>query len=558
MNTKSLSVNYAGAFKQVSEKASTNRQYKLSELAVGVNFTDNHIIKLSQHNEVEWVVSRMCDHASGTLEPCKEKQFAQCPLHGWKLDLEKLKYSNVNVKKDTLSFNISSGNLIVDESETYLMLPDELLQQQNSQALNIRFLAHASLLFNCGEIKIITDPWLKGPCFFNGWWHQPTPSDDALTQLLDADIVYISHNHPDHMHEESLLYLYENRPEIPIFIPNFKSKSTEIPLRNIGFKNIITLEFNQIFQVDEHQLYVSILKSGDFRDDSGLYISYGKKQALITVDSSALNHYHLPKDIDFLATSFAAGASGYPWCFDHYTESDKEDISAKRRLSVKQSISKYIDSCSPRTYMPYAGYFSESAPRDSYIKEKNKKNSPEEIKQLVKLDHPKVQFIDPTITDEVTITNLIEKKRSNSERLSSAPLTAIQERLEKEKVPNNDIFFRDLLAYFENCGFKDNLLLYVLPCFSDFTEFKRGLMIDFTNTNNITLLSSKELENLYLSNQAKQRQLLIKVRATLLWQVINQHKSWEELSIGFHCRIHRKPDVYNSDFWYHFSNIYIK
>ena len=39
--------------------------------------------------------------------------------------------------------------------------------------------------------------------------------------------------------------------------------------------------------------------------------------------------------------------------------------------------------------------------------------------------------------------------------------------------------------------------------------------------------------------------------------MIRQGLPWEDLSIGFQCRINRKPNVYNSDFWYHFTNIYV-
>jgi CMP-N-acetylneuraminate monooxygenase len=31
----------------------------------------------------------------------------------------------------------------------------------------------------------------------------------------------------------------------------------------------------------------------------------------------------------------------------------------------------------------------------------------------------------------------------------------------------------------------------------------------------------------------------------------------EDILIGFQCRVHRTPDVYNSRFWFHFTNSYI-
>ena len=32
---------------------------------------------------------------------------------------------------------------------------------------------------------------------------------------------------------------------------------------------------------------------------------------------------------------------------------------------------------------------------------------------------------------------------------------------------------------------------------------------------------------------------------------------WEDLTIGFQCKIMRNPNEYNFYFWHHFTNIYI-
>ncbi len=545
------------AFDRIHE-SSTAIEYQIDDLSPGYNFTEKHIIKLTDNNHVEWVTSRLCDHAGGTLQPCKKKNFAQCPLHGWQLDLNKLHYHNINIEKETLDFIISNNTLQLENHETRLSLPDELTSSQKTADLHIRFISHACLLITCGTLKLITDPWLKGPCFLNSWWHKPAPSDDALQQLLDADVIYISHNHPDHMHEETLLYLYHHRPDIPIIIPKFNSNSAKTPLTKIGFNNLHSLEFNQIYKIAQNNTYVSILKSGDFRDDSGLYLSYGKKQVLMTVDSSALNHYHLPGNIDVLATSFAAGASGYPWCFDHYDHNEKKLIAETRHESVKQSILKYLDACQPRAYIPYAGYFSEDASRDNYIKTHNTKNKPEDIEKLINSHCPSIKYINPLVHDEILVNDMITTQRSNIHRKPFIEPDVIKQYLSSQKNPDNTELIQQLIPYFKNCRFNDHLTLYLIPCDSHFESYENGLVVDFNDLNNINVLPSHTIISEYDSKSYEQRQLLIKARACALWQVINEHKSWEELSIGFHCRIKRKPDIYNSDFWYHFSNNYIR
>ena len=557
MVENNIKLELAGSFTSIEDNNNSLYQYNIDSLKPGINYQDKHIVKLSSDKQIGWVVSRICDHASGTLQPCKNNRFAECPLHGWKLDLDVLQYSNVNVTKEKLAFEIENNHVIIRQPKTHLELPKKISSTQQQLDLEIRFLSHACLLFTCGPINIITDPWIHGPCFLNSWWHNPAPSSDAFDQLLNADLVYISHNHPDHMHEDTLLKLYQQRPDIPIVIPNFKTKSAERPLRGLGFTNVIPLAFNQIHKLSGQDIYISILKSGDFRDDSGLYLSYGQKQALISVDSSALNNYVLPTEIDFLATSFAGGASSHPWCFDHYSEDEKLKITHSRHLSVKNSIFSYINACKPKSYMPYAGYFSEAAPRDEYIKKNNIKNSQQAIASEIHNLYPNIVAIDPISTDKITIGKSITAGSSDVSRPTISN-DDISRHLDNEHMPDKEIFFISAQKYFSASAFKDDLILYLLPCDSDFTPLEKGLIIDFSGQINSRILHRQNVQLEYHSESCKKRQLLIKVRATSLWQVIQHQKSWEELSIGFHCRIHRKPDVYNSDFWYHFSNIYIK
>ena len=50
---------------------------------------------------------------------------------------------------------------------------------------------------------------------------------------------------------------------------------------------------------------------------------------------------------------------------------------------------------------------------------------------------------------------------------------------------------------------------------------------------------------------------MIKVRKDSFFNTIINKLPWEDLLIGFQCKINRKPNIYNNDFWYHFTNLYI-
>ena len=146
-----------------------------------------------------------------------------------------------------------------------------------------------------------------------GGFQKKSPKD-AFKKLNDCDFIFISHNHPDHLHPLTLEKIDKTKI---IITPNFKSNSTKNYLLSLGFKKIIALDFGYEYFCDQIKFNLAILKSGDFRDDSGIYFSNGIFQAIFSVDSNFLNFLQLPKNISLLASSFAGGASGYPVCFEN-------------------------------------------------------------------------------------------------------------------------------------------------------------------------------------------------------------------------------------------------
>ena len=87
------------------------------------------------------------------------------------------------------------------------------------------------------------------------------------------------------------------------------------------------------------------------------------------MDSNSLNFYELPKKISLLASSFAGGASGYPLCFEKFTNEKKRIISKRNLNSIRIANKKMISATKTKYFLPYAGFFTESANRISYKKE---------------------------------------------------------------------------------------------------------------------------------------------------------------------------------------------
>src|SRR5262245_30054813 len=65
------------------------------------------------------------------------------------------------------------------------------------------FFGHASLLIETHGLRILSDPWWKGPCLGAQWWLYPEPCVDPV-QAGPIDYIYISHGHHDHFHPATL------------------------------------------------------------------------------------------------------------------------------------------------------------------------------------------------------------------------------------------------------------------------------------------------------------------------------------------------------------------
>lgn len=541
--------------------SSAERMVDLSAKSPGVHCDDEVFYRLDADRRVLWVVSRICDHSNGKLRLDANVCTATCPLHGWRLSLETLVYENVQLKKPRLAFRQEGKTLAYVLPAAHLELPASLTSPTVSDA-EVRFLAHACVELRAGGLSLVTDPWLLGPCFATGWWHLAVPPADAMERLDRADAIYLSHNHPDHMHIETLRHLDRDKP---LLIPDFETRSVEKIALAMGFRNLHILKFNHLYEIGVSGVHVSILPAGDFRDDSGLFVSHGDFSLLATVDANQLNQYILPRNLSLLMTSFAGGASGFPLCFENYSEQQKSVMLTRNRNAMLASVEKYVASTQPKAYMPYAGYFTEAAPRDRYIKENNKKNGPGDINAYIRKKFPAITVFDPCDTDILRWDGTgFLTARSHRPPLFTLDANFIAEWVGKFELGPDAMTSQDIVRYFECSSFQDNLLLFLIPCDDDFRPLESdGYIVDFRAASpTVRVVPAQDLPRMYEEQAARQgeggtRLKRILVRQGPLYRVIRDRLPWEDLSIGFQCRVHRTPDVYNSSFWFHFTNEYV-
>jgi len=514
----------------------------------GTSQTENFIFH--RHCDSIKIYDRVCDHNGGRLS--LTGTVVRCPLHGWEFDPSAGKYLNVNCEKKPLAtinlYELDSPLIELPSSGSRLSTVDF----ENRIKVQIEFINHACLHFTIGEkLSFATDPWIIGSAFCNGWWLAQSSPANVFEKLNDCDFIYISHNHPDHLHPESLKHI---RSDMPMLTAGFETGSTANMLRECGFGNILTMNFVQRLVSDKHTLSLAVLKSGDFRDDSGLIIEAGQFKCLLTVDSNFLDFGRLPQ-VDLLCSSFAGGASGFPLCFENYSEDEKISIVSRNRNAIRAMNIKNIQITKARYFMPYAGFFSEKAERDQYIKERNVKNSVSDYSKICEAQGCKLLDVNDTQVFDFVGSELTAASPHSLKRYLDKPQSHY---LSNVKRLSSAVLKKEVAAYFESAAFQMRLELDLVCTDDSFEKFFERFSIDFNSGK------FEEIDSYYDSVALQRRAttmgnqyLRLKVRRDEFSDVILNGKPWEDLSIGFQCRIFRDPNVYESDFWYYFTNVYI-
>ena len=421
----------------------------LNELKPGVNFFESFIIY--QNDDDIKIYNRKCDHNGGKIISKDGK--AICPIHMWKFNPATGYYDN-GVKKKKIKYLIDKNFLIIKDY-SYIPEIDKVKKKLNTE---IRFFNHAFLKITGNDFSFATDPWAIGPAFNTGWWLKYSTKNDWIDQLNNSNFIYISHNHPDHLHSLTLSKINKN---IPIVVPNFFTKSTEMYIKNLGFKNIEILDFDFQYNLKGTNLNISLFKSGDFREDSGIYFSNGEFTGLLSVDSNMINFDRLPK-VNFYGSSFAGGAQGYPLIFDNYNLKEQIKISLKEKNFGKRKLYDRLKKMSSNYFMPYAGFFSEKLKRDNKILKHNQKNSIEDYLKFCELN--KIEVLN-VLKNDIYQFNGIKLINKNNIDIPTVKDLKPEKYLEYYKKEFRKIDEKYIKEYFLKSNFKDNLLLYI--CLTD-------------------------------------------------------------------------------------------
>lgn len=208
--------------------------------------------------------------------------------------------------------------------------------------------SHASVLVEAGSVALLTDPWLMGEVF-NESWSLLCDASLSTTQLESVTHIWISHEHPDHLHFPTLKSIPPQlKKKITLLYQRHFSPRIVEALEKLGFGEVVELPLGRWFSLDKD---VSVLCQSVGTIDSLLAIR-SKTSTVLNMNDCMLNRtaaQRLAKRIgpvDLLLTQFSiANWAGNP-----------NDTEIRDREAVLNRARLYIRSFKPRFTVPFASF----------------------------------------------------------------------------------------------------------------------------------------------------------------------------------------------------------
>lgn len=226
----------------------------------------------------------------------------------------------------------------------------------------ITFVNHASIIISHENIRLITDPWLFGSAFNNGWTLL-SESKFRTQDFQNITHIWFSHEHPDHFHPFVLKSIPENfRKNIVILFQNTLDHRVAEKCKRLGFKKVIEMKPEEYVYLN-NSFKIKCVPNGTY--DSWFYAVVGNKKILNINDcmvdsiSQAKIIKKMIGDVDILFTQFGYAS----WV------GEPADIHLRKNASIEKldRIKTQKKIFNPKFIIPFASFVRFSHIDNSYM-----------------------------------------------------------------------------------------------------------------------------------------------------------------------------------------------
>lgn len=222
--------------------------------------------------------------------------------------------------------------------------------------MNVCLLGQASLLICTPTIRLLCDPWFVGSAHLGSWLPWPSSPELVEQQLRlarQATHIFLSHNHEDHAHGETLRLIGPK----PIILGNFAHEG----LRRFAHEHgacVTTLNDAESLQLDDLTIQIH-LERPRYRTNS-ILVAQSSDGCIVNANDCGLDPELLERirahgrTTLFLSTlNFVA--NGYPFPYLTGNEPNFHHRVQEVRIQVVDSFRRGMDALAPDLSIAFAG-----------------------------------------------------------------------------------------------------------------------------------------------------------------------------------------------------------
>tara|TARA_B100001179_G_scaffold140001_1_gene101043 strand:+ start:935 stop:2269 length:1335 start_codon:yes stop_codon:yes gene_type:complete len=232
----------------------------------------------------------------------------------------------------------------------------------------ITFVNHASVIFSCKNIRLITDPWLFNSAFNNGW-KLVSQSKFEINDFENITHIWFSHEHPDHFHPIVLSTIPENiRKKITILFQDTLDHRVAKKCEQLNFKQVIEMKPTEYISLND-EFKIKCVPNSTY--DSWFYAKIAEKKILNINDcmvdsiSQAKIIKNMVGEVDILLTQFGYAS----WVGNPGDVKLRKDASLEKlkRIQIQDKIFK------PKFIIPFASFVRFSHKDNHYMNDQMNK-----------------------------------------------------------------------------------------------------------------------------------------------------------------------------------------
>ncbi len=407
--------------------------------------------------------------------------------------------------------------------------------------MKFEFIGNACGIFHGSKgTRLLCDPWIVDGILEGSWCHYP-PLKTTLDEVLDVDVLYVSHIHQDHYDER----YFNFRKDIPIIVLDSKYNFLINSLERKGYTNLIRVKDNETINVKEFEitLYAPYCKNNFHESvignllDSAMVVQDNNITAINfndntpTVESCSMLREKFGK-IDLAMINYNA-AGPYPACFDNLTEAEKIKESDKILVRNYDYMVALVNELRPSYVLPFAGAYVIGGKlfyKNKYLGTDTWDACQAYISDKVNKSIDVVCLRDKDVFDLTTGKANNEYVPIDENHMNNY----IENELSQMKYPYEDDDEPDIEILLKDIKLATSAMQQRM------SKFKIEL-----NTTLSLIVNGKEI--ILYSSPTERQKLSCKMDNRILRRILNRDTFWNTIESGLHVDYNRVPNVYEFD-----------